>query len=56
MPTLIFTAFHMPLLQLLSGLWLAPSIYPGTVEELQRKLDFIKDVMAGMCSPNAHWK
>jgi len=38
-------------IQLLSGLWLAPSIYPGTVGELHRKLDFIKDVMDGLGIP-----
>lgn len=38
-------------IQLLSGLWLAPSIYPGTVEEVLRKLDFIKDMMDGLGIP-----
>lgn len=38
-------------IQLLSGLWLAPSIYPGTVEEIQRKLDFIKDMTDGLGIP-----
>ena len=36
---------------LLSGLWLAPSIYPGTGEELQKRLDFIKDIMDGIGIP-----
>lgn len=31
-------------LQILCNLWLASSIYPGTVEELERRLDFIKDM------------
>lgn len=38
-------------IQLLTSLWLAPSIYPGTAEELQRKLDFIKAMTDGFGIP-----
>lgn len=32
-------------MQLFNGLWLTPSIFPGTKEELHRRLDFIKLVL-----------
>ena len=37
--------------QLLTGLWMAPSIYPTTAEEMQRKLVFLKEMLDCMGAP-----